>query len=321
MKFSLRVKLAVVLSVLMVMLAGSALAAELSIRAEGTLDETGTVLTLTQSYLMDGKLYEDGGAPIDPALLSRIGEGLLIKIGIRPRGTAGAFQTYLSDSPIKFEISYQQAKFTLPTALEEGEYEFNSGRDGFNTVVKIDTPPYYSDDDAAWENFEQRIKAEFGAAFDDFFTRFIYVDDLYRNQGVYRGNTFLIKKEGVSTVPGAPTNVTATAGDRQATVRFNAPIDNGGSAITGYTVTANPGNVTATGTTTTITVTGLTNGTAYTFTVRAANSVGTGPASAASNSVTPTAGNSSSSSGGCNAGFGIVGLLLAGFVIRKYRKV
>jgi uncharacterized protein (TIGR02145 family) len=92
-----------------------------------------------------------------------------------------------------------------------------------------------------------------------------------------------------STVPGAPTIGTATAGNAQATVTFTAPSSNGGSAITGYTVTSNPGSITGTGTASPITVTGLTNGTAYTFTVTATNAVGTGPASAASNSVTPAA--------------------------------
>jgi hypothetical protein len=91
-----------------------------------------------------------------------------------------------------------------------------------------------------------------------------------------------------STVPGAPTIGTATAGNAQATVTFTPPASNGGSAITGYTVTSSPGNITGTGTASPITVTGLTNGTAYTFTVTATNANGTGPASAASNSVTPT---------------------------------
>jgi uncharacterized repeat protein (TIGR01451 family) len=40
--------------------------------------------------------------------------------------------------------------------------------------------------------------------------------------------------------PGAPTGATATAGNAQATVTFTAPASNGGSAITGYTVTSNP---------------------------------------------------------------------------------
>ncbi|MEG0259662.1 MAG: fibronectin type III domain-containing protein [Lysinibacillus sp.] len=91
------------------------------------------------------------------------------------------------------------------------------------------------------------------------------------------------------TKPDAPTNVIATAGDSQAIVNFTAPTNNGGSAITGYTVTASPGGVTETGTTGPITVTGLTNDTAYTFTVKATNVVGTSGASAASNSVTPSA--------------------------------
>lgn len=97
---------------------------------------------------------------------------------------------------------------------------------------------------------------------------------------------------GTSTVPGAPTGVTATAGNGQATVTWSAPASNGGSAITSYKVTSSPGGLTATtpnGTTTSATVTGLTNGTSYTFTVTAANSVGTGPASAASNAVVPAA--------------------------------
>jgi hypothetical protein len=94
----------------------------------------------------------------------------------------------------------------------------------------------------------------------------------------------------VTTVPGAPTIGTATAGNAQATVSWTAPLSNGGSAITGYTVTSSPGGITqaAGASATSAMVTGLTNGTAYTFTVTATNVVGTGPASAASNSVTPS---------------------------------
>ncbi|WP_233840197.1 autotransporter domain-containing protein [Dyella sp. 2HG41-7] len=91
------------------------------------------------------------------------------------------------------------------------------------------------------------------------------------------------------TVPGAPTIGTATAGNAQASVTFTAPSNNGGAAITGYTATSSPGGLTGSCATSPCTVTGLTNGTAYTFTVTATNSVGTSTASAASNSVTPRA--------------------------------
>ena len=70
-------------------------------------------------------------------------------------------------------------------------------------------------------------------------------------------------------------------------VTFTAPVFTGASAITSYTATC--GSVTATGTTSPITVTGLINGTAYTCTVAATNAFGSGVYSSASNSVTPMA--------------------------------
>ena len=85
-----------------------------------------------------------------------------------------------------------------------------------------------------------------------------------------------------NTPPGAPALGTTWAGNAQATQAFTAPGDSGGLPITSYTVTANPGGLTATGTSSPLTVTGLTNGTYYTFTVVATNALGDGPASSAS---------------------------------------
>lgn len=93
----------------------------------------------------------------------------------------------------------------------------------------------------------------------------------------------------VDTVPGPPTIGTATAGNAQATVRFTPPADNGGQPVIDYKATATPGGRTATGTGSPLTVTGLTNGTVYTFKVTARNSIGTSTTSLASNAVTPMA--------------------------------
>jgi hypothetical protein len=78
-----------------------------------------------------------------------------------------------------------------------------------------------------------------------------------------------------------------SAGDRQATVNFTAPANDGGSTITGYTVSASPGGITVSGVAPPVVIMGLTNGTAYTFTVAAHNAAGTSVPSAASHSVTP----------------------------------
>lgn len=128
----------------------------------------------------------------------------------------------------------------------------------------------------------------------------------YAPPGYYM--VFLVNSSGVPSVasfihvaaqttsPAAPTAVTAmAAGDATANISWTAP-SNGGSPITSYTVTPYIGLVAQAPTTVSgpnppnrTTITGLTDGTAYTFTVTAINSIGTGPASAASNAVTPSA--------------------------------
>jgi putative cell wall-binding protein len=92
------------------------------------------------------------------------------------------------------------------------------------------------------------------------------------------------------TVPGKPASATASPGNAQATVSWTAPASDGGSPVTGYTVTANPGGktVAASASARTATITGLTNGAAYTFTVTATNAAGTGPG-VTTNQVTPQA--------------------------------
>jgi hypothetical protein len=90
------------------------------------------------------------------------------------------------------------------------------------------------------------------------------------------------------TKPDAPTGVSATSGgNASTTVSWTAPSD-GGSAITSYTATSNAGQ-TCSSSTTSCSITGLTNGTAYTFTVTATNSIGISDPSAPSSAITPVA--------------------------------
>ncbi|MFV0260077.1 MAG: fibronectin type III domain-containing protein, partial [Acidimicrobiales bacterium] len=127
--------------------------------------------------------------------------------------------------------------------------------------------------------------------------------------------------------PGAPTDVAAVAGDGSATISWNPPADDGGSPITSYTVTAEPGGATCAldAPATSCVITGLTNGTAYTFSVVATNGAGSGAASVASAAATPMAPTTSTTSttapptgpaepqlpatGGRSAGLLLVGLI------------
>lgn len=102
----------------------------------------------------------------------------------------------------------------------------------------------------------------------------------------------------VTLVPAPPIGVTASPRNGSAVVSWT-PNYAGSSPITGYTVAGSPGNLTVdAGTSTSVNVGGLLNGTGYTFTVTAKNAVGTSPPSAPSNLVTPLAASAWSPLGG-----------------------
>ena len=95
------------------------------------------------------------------------------------------------------------------------------------------------------------------------------------------------------TVPGAPTGVAASPGNASATITWSAPADSGGEPVTSYLVTTlGPGPLPAPvpagpSAAPAVTVNGLTNGTAYTFTVTATNALGESDPSAPSEAGAP----------------------------------
>jgi Lamin Tail Domain/Fibronectin type III domain len=101
--------------------------------------------------------------------------------------------------------------------------------------------------------------------------------------------TALVASPATAAVPSPPTSVTARAGDQLAEVTWTAPMPDD-PTITGYVVTAAPADtppVTVDPAARIATVTGLANGTAYSFTVAATNSDGPSPPSDPSAPVTP----------------------------------
>lgn len=85
----------------------------------------------------------------------------------------------------------------------------------------------------------------------------------------------------VAVVPGVPTNLVASPGNSSISIAFTAPTSTGGSAITSYTATCSAAGIAKTGAAAAspISVSGLTNGVAYSCVVAAVNAVGTGAAS------------------------------------------
>ena len=202
-------------------------------------------------------------------------------------GTKLASATFTNETA----SGWQQVSFATPVTITAGTVYVVSyfapvghyaGDGGYFATSGVDSPPLHAlQDGVSGGNGVYRYSSTSS------FPNLTYQSENYYVDVVFATATG-------PTAPAAPTTVTATAGDKQATVSWTAP-SNGGSAITRYTVTPYVGTTAQPATTvtgsppaTTTTITGLTNGTTYTFKVSATNALGTGPASVASSSVTPS---------------------------------
>jgi len=146
---------------------------------------------------------------------------------------------------------------------------------------------YKLDSDVSWTVFSDGVSSVASTTVTGLTNGSLYDFRVSAVNGTGQGSPSSVVTSTPLTTPNAPTSVTAVRGNTQATVSFTAPVSNGGSTILSYTVTSSPGSQVSTGSTSPITVTGLANGTAYTFTVTATNAAGVGSASSPSNSVTP----------------------------------
>ena len=111
-------------------------------------------------------------------------------------------------------------------------------------------------------------------------------------------------KGKVLDIPNPPTIGAATAGGESVSIAFTAYSGGAGGPTRSYIAKSNPGNITATGSTSPINVTGLTAGTSYTISVAGVNETGTGEYSSASGSAVPTVATSYESIATVTAGSG-----------------
>ena len=166
--------------------------------------------------------------------------------------------------------------------------------DGGKVIIDYDVQ-YSSDSGANWSNFPDPVTTSTATS--------------VTITGLTNGTTYVVRVRAANaagegpysalvsgsprTTPGAPTSVSGTAGETFVDVAWTAPSSDGGASITDYVVQVKAGSGswstfadgTSSGTSTR--VTGLTNGTSYTFQVAAVNAAGAGSYSSASSAVVP----------------------------------
>lgn len=189
---------------------------------------------------------------------------------------SGSAITTISDFAFNSTISLQQITI-LASVTTIGDYAFQDASLLESVYFSGSVAPTVGD------QVFQRVKSGAKAYIQTGATGFDPIEGLWKGLVV----------APATTAPNAPTIGTATAiSPTSASISFTAPTSNGGATIETYTATSTPGSITGrvlqagSGS---ITVTGLTSSTAYTFSVTASNSAGTSSASSASVSITTPA--------------------------------
>ena len=226
---------------------------------------------------------------------------VIVTDGVQVTSTPAAGDTYRLNETIEITVTFDNAvtvntsggtpriQFRLDGALNRwAEYSSGSGGTALSFTYTVQSGD--KDDNGIWleENFLQLQGGTISAAADNTVDATLTYDE----PGLQSEH-----KVNGSTVPGAPRNLTATAGGASFIgLAWLAPADNGGSAITGYKIEVSPNGTTWTdlvantgGTGTTYSHSGLSDGTTRHYRVSAINANGTGPASGTASATTTAA--------------------------------
>ena len=238
--------------------------------------------------------FADGVSPETSATVTGLTNGTEYTFQVAAMNPAGAGSFAPTESIVPRTVPGNPTQLTVVPENEQVTLTWLAPSDNGGAAITDYLVEYSADSGQSWNLFDDGVSTLTTATITGLTSGTEYV---------FRVNALNVVGSGSSsqnssnftpvTTPGAPSSVTGTAGDAQVSLSWTAPSSNGGSAITDYIVqySINGGSWTTfndgTSTSTSATVTGLTNGSAYTFQVAAINAAGTGIHSASSLGVTP----------------------------------
>ena len=254
-------------------------------------DRFGYSVAISGNYAAVGAYAEDdaGGTSSGKAYIYNVSTGALLETLDNPN----AYGTSANDT-FGFSVA-MSGNIVIVGAYDEDDADGNNSGKAYiydvttgELLQTLDNPNDYGTSDA--DGFSRTL-----AISSDYIVAGTFSED--DASGTASGKVYIyemdIEQGPEITAPGAPTIGTASVVDHETvTVAYTAPSDNGHAAIESYTATSSPGGITGTlsqAGSGTITVTGLSGSTSYTFTVTATNSYTTGDSSSASNTVTTPA--------------------------------